>query len=207
MDAHEEQRVADHRAAALHALGWRTGAGTAIWARVISDELARHDGARERFRTNTVDREAWERLHGSGLVIVVAIAQVLAFEERVRKLTGDAELTPARAAFDLVGARAGALRDVAAHLDAYAVGEGDRQTGRGRQHEPAVTERHVEQFISWTESGDTLLALGEDRLNLHAAARAAIVLAPVVEGVRERHLRLVEARANAALRRRHGLDP
>jgi hypothetical protein len=58
MDDHAKQRAAEHRAAALHALGWKAGAGAAIWARVVTDELARHDGARKRFQTNTADREA-----------------------------------------------------------------------------------------------------------------------------------------------------
>jgi hypothetical protein len=33
-------------------------------------------------------------------------------------------------AYDPVGAEAEALRDIAAHLDQYAVGQGHRQTGR-----------------------------------------------------------------------------
>jgi hypothetical protein len=134
-----EQHAAERLAAGLHALGWEVGAGAAIWARVIKDELARHDGARARFETNTADREAWDRLHGSGFVLAVAIAQVLAFETRVRKLTGDAELARARADFDAVAPRAKDVRDVAAHLDEYAIGEGKRQTERRQQHERAMS--------------------------------------------------------------------
>ena len=198
----DEQRAAEHQVAALHALGWQAGAGAAIWTRVITDELDRHDRARERFAANTADREAWERLHGSGLVLVVAIAQVLAFESRLRKMTGDAELAKARRAFDSMNPCAKSIRDVAAHLDAYAVGEGKRQ--QEGQSSP-VAERHVEQFIFWTDSGGTVLNLGGEGLNLHSAARAAIVLGEVVERVRERHLALAGQRADAALRCRYGL--
>jgi hypothetical protein len=201
-----EQRAAEGHAAALHALGWQAGAGAAIWGRVITDELARHDCARARFEANTADREAWERLHGSGFVLAVAIAQVLAFEQRVRKLTGDAELARARASFDGVAPRAKAVRDVAAHLDEYAVGEGRRQTEKRQEHEPAVSRRNVEPFIYWTDAGATYLDLGGDGVSLHTAAQAAIELADVVERVRERHLVLAGERANAALRRRAGLD-
>jgi hypothetical protein len=139
-----EQRAAEHIAASLHTLGWEAGAGATIWARVIRDEFDRHDAARERFASETADLEAWERSHGSGFVLVVAIAQVLAFEGRIRELTGNAESFKARQRFDSAVPRAGALRDIATHLDAYAVGEGNRQTGRGRKHEPRIAERYVE---------------------------------------------------------------
>src|SRR5438874_2587719 len=78
------QREAEHKAASLHNLGWEAGAGATIWARSIQDELARHEAARELHAANTADREAWERLHGSALLLVVCIDQVLAFERRVR---------------------------------------------------------------------------------------------------------------------------
>jgi hypothetical protein len=134
MDKHEEaQREAEQaegKASALHRLGWETGAGATIWARSIEDELARHEAARKLHAENTADLQAWERLHGSALLLVVAIHQVLAFESRVRSLTGDAELAKARTRFDAVGPDAEELRHLVAHLDAYAVGQGLRQTGK-----------------------------------------------------------------------------
>jgi hypothetical protein len=172
-----EQREAEHIAASLHALGWEAGAGATIWARVIRDELDRHDAAGRRFASDSADLEAWERLHGSVFVLVVAIAQVLAFEARIRELTGNAESFKARQRFDSSGPRAGALRDIATHLDAYAIGDGDRQTGRGHKHEPPIAEHHVEPFVSWTDApGGTMLDLGGDAINLHAAANAALAL-------------------------------
>jgi hypothetical protein len=196
------QREAEHKAAALHHVGWETGAGASVWALAVEDELARHESARERFAANNADRETWERLHGTALMIVVAIDQVLAFEHRVRRLTGDAELAQARARFDAVVPDAEELRDLVAHLDAYAVGEGWRQTGHGM---PSLSERYLATFIYWTDGGSTILALGDQNLSLRAAASAAVELAQVVEQVRARHLVRVEQEANAALRRRYGL--
>jgi hypothetical protein len=51
------------------------------------------------------------------------------------------------------------------------------------------------------------LDLGDQRLNLRAAAKAATDLAQVVERVRAKHLVRAEQEANAAGRRRFGLPP
>lgn len=195
------QHDAEHKAAALHWLGWETGAGARIWARVVKDQLASHESTRERHQANP-DLESWERLHGTALVLVVAVDQVLAFERRVRSLTGDAELEKARTRFDAVAPHAKALRDVAAHLDDYAVGQGRRQTGKAT---PPIERKNVETFMFWTDGGGTILRLEDEELNLRAAANAAVELAKVVERVRAKHLRRVEREANAALRRRYGL--
>ena len=200
------QRAAEqeHKASALHRLGWETGAGATIWARSIQDELARHEKAREDHAANTADLQAWERFHGSALLLVVAIDQVLAFDCRVRSLTGDAELAKARARFDAVGPDAEELRDLVAHLDAYAVGQGRRQTGKAT---PPLTEEHLETFLYWGNGGGTELRLGDKQVNLRAAAHAAVELAHVVERVRAKHLQITEQEANAAMRRRYGLPP
>jgi hypothetical protein len=92
------QREAEHKAAALHTVGWETGAGATIWARAVHDVLAARVGAGT-LRGRDRDLEAWERLHSTALMLVVAVDQVLAFEQRVRRLTGDAELARARARF------------------------------------------------------------------------------------------------------------
>jgi hypothetical protein len=203
-DDESAQHEAELKASALHRLGWETGAGATIWARSIEDELARHEVARERHAANTADLEAWERLHGSALLLVVAIHQVLAFESRVRSLTGDAELAMARTRFDVVGPDAAELRDLVAHLDAYAVGQGLRQTGKAM---PLLGEQHLETFMYWGDGGGTELSLGDKQLNLRTAANAAVELARVVERVRAKHLRITEREANAAMRRRYGLPP
>jgi hypothetical protein len=201
MDADESaMRDAEPKAAALHNVGWETGAGATIWGRVVEDELARHESARERFGT-VPDLVAWERLHGTALVLVVAIHQVLAFEHRVRRLTGDADLQRARAHFDAVGPDAEALRHLVTHRDDYAVGEGLRQTGKGI---PPISDRSVSTFISWTDGGGTNLRLADEQLDLRAAANAAVELAQVVEQVRDKYLIRAEEEANAALRRRYG---
>jgi hypothetical protein len=201
----EEQHAAEHKAAALHNVGWETGAGATIWARAIQDVLALHQSARERFAANTADLEAWERLHSTALMLVVAIDQVLVFERRVRRLSGDAQLAQARARFDAaVGPDAERLRDLVAHLDEYAVGEGWRQTGKAM---PPVTDPYLATFIYWADGGGTILRLGDEGLNLQAASHAATDLAQVVEQVRARHLERVEREANAAMRRRFGLPP
>jgi hypothetical protein len=203
MDEHERaQKEAEHKAAALHHLGWETGTGAAIWARVVEDELARHQAAREQFGADAATREDWDRLHGSALALVVAIGQVLAFESRVRRLTGDAELAQARMRFDAVGPDSEALRDLVVHHDAYVVGEGWRQTGvRG----PPINKPYLSTFIGWTDRG-TSLQLGEEQVTLEASARAAVELAEVVERVREEHLERVEEEANIALWRRYGMS-
>ena len=140
MDEHEAAACkAEHKAAALHNVGWQTGAGATIWARAAQDVLAQHESARERFAANTADLETWERLHATALMLAVAIDQVLAFEHRVRRLTGDAELTKARARFDAAFPDATLLRDLVAHLDDYAVGEGERQLGSVSRHSVSDT--------------------------------------------------------------------
>jgi hypothetical protein len=193
------QRAAEHKAAGLHKLGWETGAGAAIWARAVRDVLALHESARELFAADTANRETWERLHATALMLVVAVDQILTFEHRVRGLTGDAELQKARARFDVVGADAEGLRDLIAHLDEYAIGKGQRQTGKLN---PALKDLYLETFIYWTDGGGTIVNLGDQQLDLRVAAEAAIDLAQVIERVRTKHLERVEREANAALRRR-----
>jgi hypothetical protein len=77
-------------------------------------------------------------LHGSALVIVVAIDQVVAFARRVEVLTRDPELVEARRRFDAVVPDVEPLRDLIAHHESYAVGEGHRQTGR---RTPPISDR------------------------------------------------------------------
>jgi hypothetical protein len=86
------QREAEHKAAALFYLSWENGAGATIWARAVQDQLPLHESARERYAANAADLETWERLHSTALMLVVAIDQVLSYERRVRRLTGDDEL-------------------------------------------------------------------------------------------------------------------
>jgi hypothetical protein len=205
MDADEAaQREAEHKAAALFYLSWENGAGATIWARAVRDQLILHESARESFAAETADLETWERLHSTALIIVVAIDQVLAFERRIRRLTGDAELAQARARFDATVPDAEALRDLISHLDEYAVGQGWRQQGKGA---PAISDRYLATFIYWADSGGTIVNLGDAQVNLRAAADAAVELAQVVERVRARHLERVEQEANAAARRRYGSPP
>lgn len=194
------QHEAEHKAAALHHVGWETGAGATIWARAVRDQLALHESARERWAAGNPVREDWERLHGSALMLVVAIDQVLAFEHRVRRLTGDAELAQARDRFDATCRDAENLRDLVAHLDAYAVGEGWRQTG---DKTPPLRNPYVDTFLWWSDGGGSMLSVGDKELNLRTAADAATKLAEVVERVRARHLVSVERVANAAM----GLPP
>jgi hypothetical protein len=203
-EAEAARHAAEHKAAALHRIGWEEGAGATIWARAVQDNLELHESARKRFAANSADLESWERLHATALILVVAIDQVLVFERRVRSLTGDAELSEARAHFDALRPDTNALRDLVAHLDAYAVGEGWRQTGKQL---PTISEKYLTPLIWWGNGGGTMLNLGEERLNLRTAAAAAIKLAQVVERVRAEHLKRVEREANAAFRRQYGLEP
>jgi hypothetical protein len=203
-DADEQQRAGE-LAEALGALDVHEGAGPTIWSRVINDELARHVEAREQFIAENATLATWERYHGSALVIVVAVDQVLRFENRIRKLTGDAELARARKAFHAdVGHAAKAIRDVAMHLDDYAVGQGNRQVGRHRAGESAITDRNVKAFIYWTDAGESYLTLGGDQLSVDGAARAAVALAEVVEVVRGKHQKLAIKRFANAVRRQVG---
>lgn len=207
MTANEDeiaQDKAERLAAGLHRLGWEVGAGATIWARAIEDVLALHESARDSFAANTAKRVEWERLHSSALMLVVGIDQVLAFERRVRRLTGDAELARARERFDRACPDAEELRHLVAHLDAYAVGEGWRQTGHRL---PPIEDTNLETFVFWSDGGGTNLKLSDHHIDLRRAAHAAAELAEVVERVRSRHLVRVEREANEAFRRRYGLPP
>ena len=69
------QREAEHKAAALHNLGWETGAGATVWARAVRDGLAQHEEARARYAAGGTNipvlerREMWERLHATVLML------------------------------------------------------------------------------------------------------------------------------------------
>jgi hypothetical protein len=203
-EAPKDLEEAQDKVAKLQTLGWEAGAGATVWARAVSDELERHETARESYGSDA-NQEAWERLHSTALLVALAIHQVLEAESRVRSVTGDAELARARARFDAIGPRAEALRDLVSHLADYAVGMGHRQTARA---EPPITEPYVETFIHWSNGGGTILDLGGERLNLRTVANAAVERAAVVERVRQTYLTRSERAANAALRRlRDRLDP
>ena len=201
MDAYEaEQRAAEKRSAELFSLGWQAGVGATVWARAASDELERHQAARQAWAA-TPTRELWERLHASAMMAVVAVDLVLSFEKRVRKLTGDAELQKARQEFDRAVPQTEALRDLIAHLDEYAVGQGQRQVGKRL---PPMKSEPVSALLYWTETGHSWISLGDAQVGLEAAVQAASALAEIVERVRERHLTTVSLAANEALRRRFG---
>ena len=125
------------------------------------------------------------------------------FERQVSGLTSDAELAEARERFDSVASDTEALRDLVAHLDEYAVGEGHRQTGK---RPPRISEKYLSPLIWWGDGECTMLNLGTEQLNLRTAAAAAIDLAQVVERVRAKHLERAGQEANAALRRQYGLS-
>jgi hypothetical protein len=198
-----ESREAERKAAELDHLGWGVGAGATVWARAAQDVLALHESARERFATNTAGLEAWERFHGSALMVIVAVAQVLAFEYRVRRLTGDAELQKARARFDAVCPGAEDLRDMVAHLEDYAVGKGLRQQPTPQGTPPPVTEKHLAVAPFWTDEGGTHIDLGDKRVELRVATKAAAELAQIVERVRAKYLAKASKEANDAMWRRY----
>jgi hypothetical protein len=183
----------------LAALGLEHGAGAAVWRRVILDELAHHVETRELFMAENATNDTFAQYHGTALVIVVAVDQILRFEHRVRQLTGDAALQKARKAFDdEVGGSANNIRDVAMHLDDYAIGIGNRQTGK---QGPAVTERYVRNTVYWTDLNESYISLGGHQLSVEGTAHAAVELAEVVERVRGSHQRLrSRGRASAVSR-------
>jgi hypothetical protein len=201
MDENEKaRRAAEHKAAALHHLGPEEGAGATIWARAVRDNLELHESARARWATTERDLETWERLHATALILVVAMDQILAFADRVAGLTGGAELARARADFDNVATDTGALRDLVAHLDEYAVGEGWRQQGK---RQPPISEKYVSALMWWPNGGGTMLRIGEEEFDLRSAASQAIELAEVVERVRAEYLRRAGDELDAALRRQY----
>ena len=180
----------------LGALGLEEGAGAVVWRQVIEDALAQHVRARDDIR-RPPNHVAYARYHGTALVIVVAVDQVLRFERRVRQLTGDAELQKTRQKFEHeVGNSAKAIRDIAMHLDDYALGEGNRQTGK---QGPPVTERYVRNTVYWTDRNESYISLGGDQLSVERTAHAAIQLAEAVERVRAKHQKLAMKRWKLAL--------
>jgi hypothetical protein len=198
--------AAEQKAAALHNLGWEVGAGATVWGRAISDLLERHEAVRDGLG-DRFGREAWERFNSTALLLVVAIDQVLAFERRVCKLTGDAELAKARASFDAVAPHAKAIRDLVAHLDEYAIGGGRRQTGAAG---PPISDRNLRSLVYWpvddggVPQGTILHFSNDEQLDLRSAAEAALALAEVTERVRIRHRKRAGDEAEAAFRRQWG---
>jgi hypothetical protein len=207
-DAAVAQERAERKAAALHHLGPETGTGAMVWARAVQDELARHEEARDLIRQGS-SRETWERLYATVFLVVFSIHQVLAFEERVRQITGDADLAKARKRFEAVGPNAEALRDLVAHLDDYAVGQGMRQIGKKT---PGIADQNLFAEIYWFSDKEdrprsTMLTIGGEKLDIGAAASAAVELAEVVERIRSQHVNLAGKEAEAAFRRRFNAPP
>ena len=190
---------AEHKSVALHNVGWAVGAGATIWARVVTDVLALHESAREQLAAKKAGIETWERLHGTALTLVVAIDQIVSFEHRVRRLTGDTELQKARERFDSAFPHLGELRDLVAHLDEYAVGGGKRQTGKLA---PPLDDKYPATFIHWGNGGGTVFDLGGSQVNLRTAAGAAVELAGVVERVRAKWEKRMHAEGQEEMRRR-----
>lgn len=194
------------RRPSLHHLGYEEGTGAAVWARVVRDELARHEEARDLLRDGS-GHETWERLFGTVFLVVIAIRQVVVFGERVSAITGDAKLAEARKRFHAFGPSAKALRDLVIHLDEYAVGQGRRQRKGAKA---PIAKTNIAATVYWySDSEDrplqTVLTLGGEQLDLHVAADAAVELAEVVERVRRRHLECAGKEADAAWRRRAAL--
>lgn len=197
MGSEEKMAREGELAEKLAALGLEHGAGTTVWRRVVLDELAHHVAAREQYRAGKGTNDIFAQYHGTALVIVVAVDQILRFEHRVRQLTGDAALQKARKVFDdEVGGSANYIRDVAMHLDDYAIGMGNRQTGK---QGPAVKERYVRNAVYWTDLNESYISLGGHQLSVDRTANAAVKLAEVVERVRESYQRLAMKRWVAAL--------
>jgi hypothetical protein len=210
MDENEvARRAAEQKTAALHHLGPEAGAGATIWARAVEDNLALHEEARRRIPTPRGETEhpleTWERLYAAAFVIVIAMGQTLSYADRVLALTGDVELGEARARFHETATDTKALRDLVAHLEAYAVGEGWRQTGKSKNL-PPIAERNLATLMWWPQGGGTMLRLGDEGVDLRSAALQAIELAKVAERVRAQHLELAGEEANAALRRQHPIE-
>ena len=196
VDPEEKMAREGELAEKLAALGLEHGAGATVWRRVTLDELAHHVKAREQFKAGNATNDTFAQYHGTALVIVVAVDQILRFEHRVRQLTGDAALQKARRAFDdEVGASANYIRDVAMHLDDYAIGVGNRQTGK---RGPAVTERYVRNTVYWTDLDESYISLGGHQLSIDRTAHAAVKLAEAVEQVRDDYQRLAMKRWVAA---------
>jgi hypothetical protein len=197
MDPYETMAREGETAEKLGALSLENGAGAPVWSQVIQDSLDQHVEARKMIAVPP-NHVAFARFHGTALVIVVAVDQVLRFERRVRQLTGDAELQKARQKFDdEVGTQvANDLRDIVMHLDDYALGQGNRQIGK---QGPAVTERHVRNTVYWTDRDESYISLGGDQLSVERTARAAIELAEVIERVRAKGQENAMKRHNAAL--------
>jgi hypothetical protein len=209
MDDENARRAAEEKAAALHYLGFEVGAGATVWARAVEENLALHEGARQRIPTPRNEREhpleTWERLYASAFVIVIAIDQILSYADRVLALTNDVELRKARDDFDETARDTEALRDLVAHLEAYAVGKGWRQTGK-MKNLPPIAERNLATLMWWPEGGGTTLRLGEEGVDLRFAAVQAVELAETVEKVRARHLELAGEEANAAFLRQYPVE-
>jgi len=153
--------------------------------------------------------ETWERLYATALISVVAIDQVLAFERRVRRLSGDAELARARRIFDENFPGAKRLRDIVAHLDDYAVGTGRRQANAtpALNTAPPVLEKNTETFMFWHDDGGTFVRLGDDEMNLRDAAASVVRLAAITERARIKALQQASREADIALRRKYRLPP
>jgi hypothetical protein len=127
--------------------------------------------------------------------LLIAIGATLRTSKKLLSKTGDHRLTDARREFDEAFPHAEDLRDIAEHLEAYAIGEGwlqgDREPEETRVRSDSASfwlqfdERFDPDCTTWINFSDSR------RMDLRAAADRAIGLATLMEQIEveyaERH--------------------
>jgi hypothetical protein len=123
--------------------------------------------------------------------LLIAIGATLRTSKKLLSRTGDHRLADALRAFDAAFPHAGDLRDIAEHLEAYAVGEGWLQAGALSEDERVRSDwvTFWLQFDDRLDPDSTIRINFSDsrRMDLKAAAERAIEITTVVEHVEVEH--------------------
>lgn len=157
------------------------GAGVVLWRAAVATQLARVLAARDDYleAQGTANFTAWvepsQRLDFDVHFLLVAIAHVHRYAERVNRLTGDERTRAALDAFAAAVPGVVALRDYVTHLDDYLLGDGRFQEAVGP--EPSLVHAIMQP------TGRVHVYFGPVTVDLEDAAAASGDLAVVAREV------------------------
>jgi len=174
----------------------RAGAGVSLWTKAVELQLerVREVNYRHRLHHSPVEAETREdpdaerQLHADVYFLVLAVRRVLLFAEVLTKHVDDVRIREARAKFDAVAPYATGFRNLYEHLDEYLLDNSGKHVKIPGRNAPILLTR-------W-DCDNVVVALGPLRMDVTAAAVAAVDLGQACEIVWNDHLdRLKRRRA------------
>jgi hypothetical protein len=167
------------------------GAGLKLWGGAVERQLGRVREVNYRHRLHHTpnesqhreDPDAFSELQSEVYFLSLAIKRVVLFCEALEEQVSDPELHRARDGFRRRAGDSVLLRNILEHLDEYLL-------DRPGKHLKAFEGRVSPILISMWEYDNVSVAIGEEQIDITAAAQEAIVLAKAGLAVWERHIDL-----------------